>query len=235
MDRIAVDRYIGPVWYDTFADVVEDFTSGEHVGKNVFTGEYFNELDVFIDHVVLFDVCYRDYLRLHGIDALIDLLCNQAPSLRKETEAIEALRKKVEEWGPLAGYDIQCLSIEDSFTVLGHHFNGLADVPRSVEKYHRHKRNDFDADKFVKREGIHILCDYEPYPIFDISDADDDREYRNYFFLPRPFTCDDISHIDMLPTCGDNFKVSEKMDDISEMPLLYYKGDGPSMLLVTAK
>lgn len=235
MNRIAVDRYIGPVWYDTFADVVEDFTSGEHVKKNVFTGEYFNELDVFIDHVVLFNVCYRDYLRLHGIEALIDLLCNQAPSLRKETEAIKALREKVEEWGPLADYDIQCLSIEDSFTVLGHYFYGLADVLRSVEKYHRHKRNDFDAGKFVKRDDIHILCDYEPYPIFDISDAGDDREYRNFFFLSRPFTSDDISHIDMLPTKGDNCKVSEQMNYVSEMPLLYYRGDGPSMLLVTAK
>ena len=44
MNQIAVDRYIGPVWYDSFADVVADFTSGEHVLKNVFTGESYNEL-----------------------------------------------------------------------------------------------------------------------------------------------------------------------------------------------
>ena len=235
MNRIAVDRYIGPVWYDSFAEVVADFTSGEHVRKNVFTGEDYNELDVFIDDVVLFNVCYRDYLRARGIDVLIELLFKQAPAFRSEAAAIKALRERVEKWGQLADYDIQCLSTDDSFTILGHRFDGLDDVRRSVEKYHRQERYDFDAKKFDKLDGIHVLCDYEPYPIFDSSDFGDDREYRNYFFLQRPFIGEDIVHIDKMPTYGNNSKVSEHLDYISEMPLLYYKGDGPSMLLVTAK
>ena len=132
MNRIAVDNNIGSVWYDSFADVVADFTSGQNVWKNVFTGEYNNSLNVFIDDVVLFNVVYRDYLRAHGINALVKLLCEQAPAFCFETEAIKALRERVKKWGPLANYDIQCISIDDDFTVLGHRFGGLADVRQSV-------------------------------------------------------------------------------------------------------
>lgn len=222
MNRIAVDTYIGPVWYDSFADVVANFSPG-------------GELYLYINDVVRFNVCYRDYLRAHGIDALIDLLCEQAPAFRKETAAIKTLREKVEKWGPLADYDIQCLSTDDSFTILGHRFDGLDDVRRSVEKYHRCESYDFDAKKYDKLNDIHILCDYEPYPIFDSSDLGDDRKYCNYFFLPRQFTEDDIARIDAMPTFGNNSKVSERLEHISEMPLLYYRGDGSSMLLVSAK
>lgn len=125
MNRIAVDRYTGPVWYDSFADVVADFTSGEHVRKNVFTGEFYNELYVFIGDVVLYNTCYRDYLRAHGINALIEHLCEQAPAFRSETEAINALRKKAEEWGPLGDYDIQCQGMYQGFCVHGVYFHGI--------------------------------------------------------------------------------------------------------------
>ena len=235
MNRIAVDRHIGPVWYDSFADVVADFTSGEHVRKNVVTGEFYNELYVFISAIVQYNACYRDYLRAHGIDALIEHLCEQAPAFRFETEAMNTLRANAEKWGPLGDYDIQCLPTNAPFTVLGHRFNGLQEVSRSAEKYHRHNGNDFDAEKYVKLDDIHIFCSYEPYPIFDFADVGDDRTYSNYFFRQRPFTGDDIAFINAMPSFGNNCKVSEHMTNVSEMPMLYYKGDGPSMLLVTAK
>ena len=211
-----------------------DFTSGENAHPDIY-GNGSNRLYVFIADVVLYNVCYRDYLRAHGIDALIEHLCRQAPAFRSETKAIKALRDKVERCGPLADYDIQCLSTDDSFSVFGHRFSGLRDVRRSVERYHRNNGFDFDAKEYDKLDDIHILCDYEPYPIFDSYDLSDNRDYNNYFFLPCPFTSDEISLIDAMHTYGNNCKISEQLEGVKDMPLLYYKGDGPSMLLVTAK
>ena len=235
MNQIAVDRYIGPVWYDSFADVVADFTSGEHVRKNVITGEFYNELYVYIGYIVQYNTCYRDYLRAHGIDALIEHLCEQAPAFRAETDAINTLRRKAEEWGPLGDYDIQCQGMYQDFFVHDVYFRGIGDVRRSVELYQRDKRQVFPAKDYVQREGIHILCNYEPYPQFDISDAGDDREYVTYFFFNRPITREDLDYTEQLPSNGNNLKISERLDRVSEIPMLYYKGDGPSILLVTPK
>lgn len=41
--------------------------------------------------------------------------------------------------------------------------------------------------------------------------------------------------IDSMKTYGNNNKVSEYMECVSEMPVLYYEGDGSSMLLVTPR
>lgn len=83
--------------------------------------------------------------------------------------------------------------------------------------------------------GIHIACNLEPYPTFDSFDSADDREYCNYFFLSRRFNRSDLKMIDSMKTYGNNNKASEHMKCIVEMPVLYYEGDGSSMLLVTPR
>ena len=45
----------------------------------------------------------------------------------------------------------------------------------------------------------------------------------------------DLKMIDSMKTYGNNNKVSEHMKCIAEMRVLYYEGDGPSMLLVTPR
>ena len=45
----------------------------------------------------------------------------------------------------------------------------------------------------------------------------------------------DLKMIDSMKTYGNNNKVSEYMECVSEMPVLYYEGDGSSMLLVTPR
>ena len=45
----------------------------------------------------------------------------------------------------------------------------------------------------------------------------------------------DLKMIDSMKTYGNNNKVSEHMKCIAEMRVLYYEGDGPSMLLVTLR
>lgn len=230
MARIAVNKLFGPVWYDSFADVVTDLTAYETFG-----GKIYNQLPTFIDDIVLFNVCYRDILRKEGLDKLLTVLFEEAPTFKNESEAIEELRKKVEEWGPLGNYDIQCLSVKDSFTVFGHRFNGLNSVWQSVEVFQRDERYMFKRDKFVSIPGIHVLCNYEPYPQFDSSDADDDREYCNYFFLQRPFSDADCALIEAIPNPGNNEKYSDSLENVDEMPMLYYGGTGEAMILVTPK
>ena len=94
-----------------------------------------------------YNVMFRDYLRTIGADALIELLCEMAPAFRNKTEAIASLKEKMQRWGSLGNYDIQCLSVDYEFSVLGHEFEGLDEVRRSVEIYQRPERYCFMADK----------------------------------------------------------------------------------------
>ncbi len=231
MARIAVNKPFGPVWYDNLADAVKDLTTFVS-----FDGRIYNQLPTFIDDIVLFNVCYRDILRTEGLDRLLSVLFEEAPALKDETEAVEALRGEIQRWGPLGDYDIQCLSIKDEFTVFGHRFDGLDSVRQSVEVFQRDRwHHVFKRNDFVSVPGIHVLCSYEPYPVFDSSDIGDDREYCDYYFLQRPFSESDCARIEAIPARGDNEKYSDDLTHVDEMPVLYYSGFGQSMLLVKPK
>lgn len=231
MNRIAIKRYSGPVWYKSFADVVTDFTTGLQGNRQGGSAALF----LYIGNMIRFNVCYRDFLRLHGVDTLVKLLCEQAPVFSRDLKAIDALREEVLEWGVLGNYDIQCLSIHDSFVVHGHSFQDLFDVARSVELYQSCGREAFSSATNTPPKSIHVLCDYMPYPVFDSSDYGDNRIYRNYFFLRKPFSAGDFRTIARLPYQENYCKVSERLDIINEMPMLYYVGDGDTMLLATPK
>lgn len=235
MEKIAVCSLVGEVWYDSFAKVVETFREGSLSYANADTGKRKSILWAYISDIVRYNVRFRDILRREGLDGLINYLCIEAPAFAEEKEAMARLRKNVEDYGVPAGYDIQCLSVQDGFTVLGHHFDGLRDVQRAVELYHRRKRSTMDANNPALHDGIHVLCDYEPYPIFDSYDWGEDRIYANYFFLPRPFTGSDIAAIDAVEHHGNFCAAGEELPFVDRMPLLYYIGDGGSMLLVTPK
>lgn len=49
--------------------------------------------------IVLYNVCYRDYLRSHGVDALLRKLIAEAPELEHD-EALEYLRAHLKKVGP---------------------------------------------------------------------------------------------------------------------------------------
>lgn len=171
-----------------------------------------NYLYVYIGGIIQYNVMFHDYLRTNGPDALIELLCEMAPAFRNETEAIASLKEKLLEWGPLGNYDIQCLSVDDEFSVLGHEFKGLDEVRRSVEIHQRSERYCFKTNNYIILNGIHIACNYEPYPTFDSFDSTDDRDYCNYFFLSHCFDKSDLKMIDSMKTYGNNNKVSEHME-----------------------
>lgn len=234
MTKIAVPRYVGQVWYESLAEIVEDFTTGENSFVNAYNGRRENRLSTYIGGVILYNTCYRDILRAGGAEALYPVLFKEAPALRAEKSALWSLEQALDGQGPIAKYDIQCLSIHDSFTVHGRVYDGLADVEKNIELYMRDRRDAYVNRFFQYTPGdVHILCNYAPYPIFDSSDFYEDRTYNNYFFKAIPFNTKDLDIIDKIPF-GTNFsKAHEKLPCVDELSLLYYPSEGVTMLLVT--
>ena len=235
MSRIAVYRSAGRVWYDSLAEVVEDFTTGDNVYTNVFNGRQENRLGGHIGDVVLYNVRYRDICRAGGADALYMVLFREAPALKEEKSALRDLERALDRWGKPGNYDIQCLSVDDSFSVHGHVFNGLDDVRSNVEWF-MHRGRPFRAkNDHPLPSDVRILCDYMPYPVFDSSDWGDNRDYCNYFFKAGRFDASEMDWVSGMPITDNYSKAHERLTCVDELSLLYCDGDSDSMLLVTPK
>lgn len=233
MNRIAVYRLVGTVWYDSFADVVRDLTVDGRIRKNTHTGETLYELPSYIGDIVEYNVCFRNILRSYGIDSLIQHLVEEAPDFGLMSDSVKSLKESVERIGDIGDYDIQCLSVRDSFEVLGQRFSGLDDVWSSAEDYISNRNFYSIQEDHVQHNGIHVLCNYELYPRFDVSDNCDNRAYKNYFFSTKPFSRGDMKRV-MSIRGGINYcKAHEHLKYVEKYPLLYHDGDSESMLLVT--
>ena len=221
MTKIAVNRLIGQVWYDRFSDIVEDLST---------------DLWAYIGDIVLCNVRYRDILREKRRECLLATLFEEAPAFREDAEAIRHLEGALDRWGPLADYDIQCLSVRDSFDVFGQTYQGLDDVKGRIDWF---MRGEGDARPSRRRESrsdpVQILDNYEPYPIFDSSDWGDDRDYSNFFFQKRPFSTADFREIAGIDAKSNFCKAHDNLLHLEERPVLYYQGDGNTMLLVTSE
>ena len=229
MPRISINHAPYRIWYQDFSAIVKDFLEDDGINDD-------NRLWAYISDIVLYNVCYRDILRKEGIQGILESLSAEEPAFRNQHQAIQYLRSSIERNGPLADYDIQCLSVQDTFLVHGREFKGLRDVKESVEWYLRRRREPYRAGGLHRWKGdVHILCNYEPYPIFDSSDWGDDRTYCNYFFQNRQFQPSDFEEIEGIRENGNFCKAHERLTRVDERPLLYYPGDGKTMLLVTPK
>ncbi|MDE5886236.1 MAG: hypothetical protein K2H46_01480 [Muribaculaceae bacterium] len=128
---------------------------------------------------------------------------------------------------------IQEISIISKVEILGHQFNGLLDIKKAVEKYCRIKRDSWDVEPKSPVEGIHVICVYEPYPCFDSYDyANEDRDYRNYFFSTEPFTKQQIDYLSKLPT-SSNAQILNVLMPEWTLPAIYYPGEGEMMRVAT--
>ena len=117
--------------------------------------------------------------------------------------------------------------------ILGHVFNGLADIKRAVETYCRIERESWCTEPKSPINGIHVICVYEPYPCFDSEDyANEDRDYSNYFFSTRPFTKQQIDRLSKLPGRCNAQIVCDTMPEWAA-PAVYYRGDGEKMVVAT--
>lgn len=176
--------------------------------------------------IVQYNVCYRDYLRSHGVDALLRKLIAEAPELEHD-EALEYLRAHLKKVGPIGDYDIQCYPIMHQFTLFGHTFHGLADI----YEYSRRYRNIEE----VRKAGlsVYVQAYHECYPQFDSFDACDNRTYQNYIVsdTSKPIKYwSEKSKFGRFPSC----MVHEEIEK-DTLPILYYPGDGRYFLLATAK
>ena len=193
---------------------------------------------VYLDKIVQYNIRYRDYLRTHGIEKLIELLIFEAPKLKEDRKPLDDLREWYERIGKIADYDIQCYNINSTFEVLGHKVEGLKMVNEYTELTAWERYNEVDV--WLKRnskshpDGLHFGKMYMNYPMFDSCDSCDDREYQNYLIRNNPIQKSDFENLFNVKSDGNACRVHENMPaDI--LPVLYYVGTGNYMLLATNK
>ncbi len=179
---------------------------------------YISTLYYSIIQIIEYNVCYRDYLRDNGIDALIELLIEEAPILSEYQDALA----RVKMWGEnpkcIGDYDIQCCHINSQFELFGNVFEGLNDLLTSY-----------------KDKGIYLNSKKDRYPCFDSYDyASEDRYYANYFLSDSPFTDEQIAEHSKLPYSSCYNKATEELQP-RHLPMIYYKGEGSYMYLATER
>lgn len=192
-------------------------------------------IDYILEDIVRYNICYRDHWRSFGLDSLMERLSDEAPGIDYQT--LDKLRKSLECESHVAPYDIQCYNIHDKITILGHTFNGLIDISRHCEIVGYGSffgLNCFTPKDAESYDDIHIGEVYERYPVFDSSDLCDDRTYQNYIFRPNPITQSDMEEAFKIPHRMSCCMVHEEIPS-SQLPILYYQGDGDYYLLATAK
>ncbi len=193
--------------------------------------------EYLLAEIVQYNVCYRDYLRTYGMEALIDHLIEEAPELRKENESLAYLRDWWVRKGQLVGYDIQCYHINDKITILGRTFDGLEDIFRHraiIGKEFYSGFECFTPNEINEYPDVHIGELYDNYPTFDSYDVGDDRTFQNYIFRTKPITEDDMAEA-FSTFHGCNFCMVHEDIPVHRLPILYYRGEGDYMLLATSK
>ena len=193
--------------------------------------------DYMLTEIVQYNVCYRDYLRTHGIEGLIEHLVQEVTELKNEIESLEYLRNYFSRREQLAEYDIQCYHIKDQVKILSHTFYGLADIIEHREIIGNKFLSElecFAPDEINEYADVHIGELYDDYPTFDSLDACDDRTFQNYIFRESPITEDDMKEA-FKTSHGCNFCMVHESIPVHRLPILYYQGDGDYMLLATSK
>ena len=131
------------------------------------------------------------------------------------------------------GDRIKRYAITDDVEILGHVFHGLQDIKAHVEMalYRDYSRGKADIREPKLKCDVHVGEMWMPYPCFDFEDfMNESRTYQNYIFRPHPITQDDMRRLSELPSKGNECRISENMPS-DMMPMVYYVGDGETMLV----
>lgn len=127
---------------------------------------------------------------------------------------------------------VRC-SIFDDVDILGHTFHGLADVRRHVEMSLNARSSRPSVSSFTPESTcmVHVGEVWMPYPTFDAEDAaNENRSYSNFIFRSHPLRQEDMMQLyERRPTVND-CRLTEDTP-VSMLPLLYFVGDGETMLL----
>ena len=186
--------------------------------------------------IVQYNVRYRDYLREHGSEALVELMLSEAPTLKESPEDVKYLRYWLtNRLHAVAAYDIQCYNINDTIELFGKEIHGLGQLLECTEVF---MKDDSDSKLWLpknprpKIDGLHIGQMYESYPKFDSYDWGDNREYQNYIIRTHPISEDEMKKLYDLPSGSNAIRVHEHIPE-SMLPVVYYEGDGDRMLVAT--
>ena len=188
--------------------------------------------------IIMNNVCYRDYLREHGIEMLLSRLVKDVPELGKDPKLLTSLLEWYDKEGKsLSGYDIQCYNIKDTIMVLGHEFHGLEDVIAHRSAYGRIGYSYMSLNECTPKKSapnLYVSEFYAIYPIFDSYDIGDDMTYQNYVFTNAPISGEKVKEIAEVRHNYNYCMVHERIPD-HLLPILYYCGDGDYMILATKK
>ena len=188
--------------------------------------------------IIMYNICYRDYLRDHGIGMLLKRIVMDVPDLGKDQDFIQCVSEWYDKTGRnLSGYDIQCYAIKDTVTILGQEFQGLDDVMAHRSACGRIGCSDItlnECNPVKKSPGLYVSEFYSGYPVFDSYDIGDDRTYQNYIFTRRPIDDEMLAQISEIRHNHDYCMVHEEIPE-HFLPVLYYRGVGDYMILATKK
>lgn len=222
--NIVFPRYRGGE-YETLGDAVQSLIENE---------------DTFhLGDIMQYNIRYRDYLREHGIDNLVELMQREAPTFRQDKKAVMEIYKRFERMGGIADYDIQCYDITKPIPVLGKELPFSTIGGKNVEWFLSESRlgepEPWRNEHAIQNEfGLHLGQVYENYPRFDSSDWSDDRSYQNYIIRTSPVKKREMVELQKVDALGNSLRTHEHMPE-HLLPMLYYEGDGRYALLATRK
>ena len=219
---VCISNYFETSYFSTWQEALKALYQSDRIGA---------ELDRFIQY----NIVMRDILRQKGIEALLEDIFAIVP---KDNISALTIRYITKYWteNPIADYDIQMYHIEDDITILGHTFHGLNDVRQHCEMTAsvRSQLHCFPTKEYIPLENIHIGEIYESYPIFDSYDYSDNRCYENYIFASEPIMEELMQqYANIKPE--SNYCMTHEKIPTELLPVLYYVGDGPYMVLATKK
>lgn len=196
---------------------------------------------VYITDIVRYNIRFRDCLREQGIDSVIGMLVDEAPAVAEDIVALNELRRK---WTDrmnehIADYDIQCFPKDNPISIEGCWFDGLDDIKQQVEisGNPRHTFSRWSAWQEYKHNlaGWYIGNIWQSYPTFDSYDACDGRSYDNYVFSKVPLTETMMDAYCAQIKTYSNFCMVHEEIPVDLLPVLYYEGEGDSVLLATKR
>ena len=197
---------------------------------------------LFLDHIVQYNIRYRDSLRAGGIDNVIDKLIEECPSLISEEKEFSELRRwwKERMSEHIADYDIQCYPIDFKYNLCGYLFDGLGDVEKQIElsasdKYRWDESRVYSRkDYMMNSQGLHVGELWESYPTFDSYDASDDRSFDNLIIREHPITSSDLKQLSEIKRGMNACRVHEDIPE-NRLPIIYHDGDSEYILVAANK
>lgn len=220
--HICISNYFETRYFSTWQEAIKTLYQSDRIAA---------ELDRFIQY----NIVMRDMLRQKGIEALLDDIFTVVPKDKIRELTIQYITKYWAEH-PIADYDIQMYHIEDDITILGHIFHGLKSVRQHCEMTASmgSQLYCFPTKEHIPLENIHVGIIDKSYPKFDSYDYSDTRCYENYIFAPQPITKEQMQQYANIKQESNYCMVHEHIP-AEHLPILYYVGDGPYMVLATKK